>query len=61
MPSAARAIVVYMKGRGLQLQVRLELRKGSDETVIQRLRSIEAHQVELEAAITAALGDPRHR
>jgi len=41
-PVAGRAIVVYMKGRGLQLQRRLELRQGTDETVIQRLLATQA-------------------
>ena len=35
-----RAILVYMKGRGLQLQQRLELRRGADETVLQRLLAV---------------------
>ncbi|HEV8655274.1 MAG TPA: phosphotransferase [Candidatus Limnocylindria bacterium] len=49
------AIVVYMKGRGLQLQHRLELREGRDDTVMQRLLSIDAQQSELEHAIAEAL------
>jgi Ser/Thr protein kinase RdoA (MazF antagonist) len=61
LPEAGRAIVVYMKGRGLQLQSRLELRRGTDETVIQRLLSIEAQQAELQTAITVALNGPGQR
>ena len=53
--ASARAIVVYMKGRGLQLQHRLELRHGSDETIMQRLNSIQRQQLELERAIATAL------
>jgi len=60
-PEAGRAIVVYMKGRGLQLQSRLELRRGADETIIERLRSIEAQHAELESAITVALNGPGRR
>ncbi len=60
-PESARAIVVYMKGRGLQLQMRLELRAGTDETVIRRLLAIEAQQAALEAAIALALARPGTR
>lgn len=56
-PSAGRAIVIYMKGRGLQLQQRLEMRHGTDETVLQRLLAINIQQRELQAAITTALDD----
>ena len=52
----ARAIVVYMKARGLQLQQRLELRRGTDDTILARLRSVRAQQEELVEAIAAALG-----
>ena len=34
------AIVTYMKCRGLQLQQRLELHGGADETVMARVRSV---------------------
>jgi len=54
-PIDARAIVVYMKCRGLQLQHRLELRQGRDSTIIQRLLSIDAQQSELERAIAEDL------
>lgn len=54
--AAAGAIVTFMKGRGLQLLRRLELRHGRDETVIQRLTAIHAAHAELAAAIQAALG-----
>jgi Ser/Thr protein kinase RdoA (MazF antagonist) len=54
-PSAGRAIVIHMKGRGLQLQWRLEQRRGGDETIVQRLLAIEAQQAQLGAAIIAAL------
>jgi Ser/Thr protein kinase RdoA (MazF antagonist) len=50
---SARAIVAYMQGRGLQLQHRLELRRGSDPTVMQRLLSIHAQQNELREAASA--------
>lgn len=56
-PAESRAVVVYMKGRGIQLQHRLELRQGSDETVMQRLLSIHAQQQEIEEAINQVLGD----
>ncbi|HEV2249153.1 MAG TPA: phosphotransferase [Candidatus Limnocylindria bacterium] len=52
---ASRAIVSFMKGRGLQLLHRLELLHGRDETVIQRLTVINAAQDELAVAIEAAL------
>ncbi len=58
-PSAGRAIVVYMKGRGLQLQWRVELRRGADETIIPRLLSIEAQQDELGRAIAKSLDGPQ--
>ncbi len=57
MPDAGHAVVVYMKGRGLQLQHRLELRGGRDDTVIQRLQSIDRQQIQLERAISEALRD----
>ena len=50
---SGRAIVAYMQGRGLQLQHRLELRRGSDPTVMQRLLSIHAQQNELREAAAA--------
>lgn len=56
-PDASHAIVVYMKGRGLQLQHRLELRGGSDDTVMQRLQSIDRLQIELEQAVSEVLRD----
>lgn len=58
-PDASHAVVVYMKGRGLQLQHRLELRGGRDDTVMQRLQSIDRQQIQLERAISEALRD-RH-
>lgn len=55
-PDDARAIVVYLKARGLQLQHRAELRGWrTDETVIQRLLALRAQQGELERAIRVAL------
>jgi len=51
-----RAIVVYLKGRGLQLQHRLELRRGVDDTVMQRLLAVQRQQAELEKAIGKAIG-----
>lgn len=50
-----RAIVVYLKGRGLQLQHRLELRGGVDDTVMQRLLAVQRQQAELEKAIGRAI------
>ena len=55
-PADARAIVVYMKARGLQLQQRLELRSGDDPTVIARLQAVRRQQGELIEAISAVLG-----
>lgn len=52
---AARAIGNFMRGRGLQLLRRLELRHGRDETVIQRLMAVHVGQAELAGAIEAAL------
>ena len=54
--NAASAIVTCMKGRGLQLQHRLELRRGSDESVMQRLLAVQRSQAQLVGAIEAALG-----
>ena len=54
-PEAASAIVTFMKGRGLQLQHRLELRTGRDDTVIQRLMAIDAEGARITDAIEAAL------
>lgn len=55
-PDDARAIVVYVKARGLQLQHRSELRGWrTDETVIQRLLALRAQQGEIESAIRTAL------
>jgi len=54
-PEAPRAIVTLMKGRGLQLQHRLELRHGRDESVMQRLRAIVSLDAELVAALEGAL------
>jgi Ser/Thr protein kinase RdoA (MazF antagonist) len=53
---AARAIVTSMKGRGLQLQHRLELRRGRDESVMQRLLAVQESQTQLVTAIEAVLG-----
>jgi len=52
---AAQAIVTFMKGRGLQLQHRLELRRGHDETVMRRLLAVDEAGPELVAAIEDAL------
>ena len=54
-PGAASAIVTFMKGRGLQLQHRLELRTGRDDTVMQRLMAIDAEGARIADAIEAAL------
>jgi hypothetical protein len=43
------AIVTYMKCRGLQLQQRLRLRGGADETVMARARSVCTQEHEPEA------------
>jgi hypothetical protein len=56
-PNRARAAVLHMKGRGLQLQRRLELRGGRDDSIIERLRGVANRQVELiEAAVSTANG-----
>jgi Ser/Thr protein kinase RdoA (MazF antagonist) len=52
---SGRAIVAYMLGRGLQLQHRLELRKGADPTVIRRLMSILAQEDVLSDAATLGI------
>ncbi len=54
---SGRAIVAYMQGRGLQLQHRLELRHGSDPTVMQRLLSIHRQQDDLQEAAAAGIRD----
>lgn len=54
-PEDGPAIAVYMKGRGLQLQQRLELRRGTDPTVLDRLLAIEAQQDDLSRAIADAI------
>lgn len=51
----ARAIVTYMKCRGLQLQQRLELRRGVDETVMARLQSVCAQELQLVGALAIAV------
>jgi Ser/Thr protein kinase RdoA (MazF antagonist) len=55
--ASGRAIVAYMQGRGLQLQHRLELRQGSDPTVVQRLVAIHRQRDELQEAAAAAIRD----
>ena len=50
-----RRIVACMMARGLQLQQRLELRGGVDDTVMQRLMSIERQQSDLREAIASAI------
>jgi len=54
-PVDAIAIVALMKGRGLQLQQRLELRRGVDDTVLQRLVAICAQSRELVEAMAGAI------
>lgn len=54
-PSDAGVIVALMKARGIQLQHRLELRKGADETVLQRLVAIADQSAELVDAIAGAI------
>ena len=51
----ASAIVVYMKARGLQLQQRLELRKGNDASVLERLEAVRKQQRELTDAMSRVL------
>jgi Ser/Thr protein kinase RdoA (MazF antagonist) len=50
-----RRIVTGMMARGLQLQQRLELRSGVDDTVMLRLLAIERQQSDLRAAIASAI------
>jgi Ser/Thr protein kinase RdoA (MazF antagonist) len=50
-----RRILTCMMARGLQLQQRLELRRGADETVMLRLVAIERQQSDLRAAIASAI------
>lgn len=52
-PSAGQAIATCMLARGLQLQQRLELRGGTDATVVQRLLAIR----DARRAIAAAIDD----
>jgi Ser/Thr protein kinase RdoA (MazF antagonist) len=52
--SDARAVVVYMKGRGLQLQRRLELRGGRDDSIMERLLTIATLSEKLTAAAVRA-------
>jgi Ser/Thr protein kinase RdoA (MazF antagonist) len=54
-PATARGIVSCMIGRGLQLQQRLELRGGTDDTVMERLLAIHGARAELTAGIEAAV------
>jgi Ser/Thr protein kinase RdoA (MazF antagonist) len=54
-PGAASAIVTFMKGRGLQLQRRLELQNGQDDSVIQRLLAVDAAGARIVDAIEKAL------
>jgi Ser/Thr protein kinase RdoA (MazF antagonist) len=50
-----RRIITGMMARGLQLQQRLELRGGVDETVMLRLSAIERQQSDLRAAIASVI------
>lgn len=54
-PGDERAIVTYLKCRGLQLQQRLELRRGVDETVMARLQSVCAQEHQLIDALAIAV------
>jgi len=52
----ARAVVMYMQGRGLQLQRRLELRGGRDDSVMERLLNIAALDEKLTSAALRGCG-----
>jgi len=52
---AARAIPLYLVGRGLQMHVRMERVGRSDEIQMQRLQWLHAHRPQLEDVVASAL------
>lgn len=53
--SAARAIPLYLIGRGLQMHVRLERVGRADDVQMQRLQWLHMHRALLEEAVASAL------
>ena len=55
---AARAIPVYLVGRGMQLLTRIERGGGSDEVQLERVRWLHAHRAELQDLVSGVVGTP---
>jgi Ser/Thr protein kinase RdoA (MazF antagonist) len=53
---AARAIPLYLVGRGLQMRVRMERAGVHDELQLNRLRWLHAHRAWLEDVVASAIG-----
>jgi aminoglycoside phosphotransferase (APT) family kinase protein len=54
-PLAARAIPLYLIGRGLQMHVRLERIGKADDVQMQRLQWLHKHRAELEEVVASAM------
>jgi Ser/Thr protein kinase RdoA (MazF antagonist) len=54
-PLAARAIRLYLIGRGLQMHVRLERVGRADDVQMQRLQWLNNHRAELEEVVASAM------
>jgi Ser/Thr protein kinase RdoA (MazF antagonist) len=55
---AAKAILVYLVGRGMQLLTRFERGGGSDEVQLERLRWLHAHRTELQDLVGGVIESP---
>ena len=55
---AARAIPVYLVGRGMQLLTRIERAGGTDEVQLERVRWLHAHRAELEDLVSGVAESP---
>jgi Ser/Thr protein kinase RdoA (MazF antagonist) len=55
---AAKAIPVYLVGRGMQLLTRIERTGGSDEIQLERTRWLYAHRAELQDVVNGILRSP---
>jgi len=55
VPGDAHTIVLYMRARGAQIQHRLELRDGTDPTVVSRLLAVDRQCKMLEDAMSDAI------
>jgi Ser/Thr protein kinase RdoA (MazF antagonist) len=55
---AAKAIPVYLVGRGMQLLTRIERAGGTDEVQLERVRWLHAHRAELEDLVSGVVESP---